>query len=390
MKKGIITIMALMLGLSGMMAQNTVVVAGSGDVSLKQGEVLEVRCEGQPITFTLDGKIVLSSYKDYDLTMPDLRDIRITGAGDVHSEGTLSFPTLDILISGTGDADLTVECDTIKATLTGTGDLNLTGHCRYLQANITGMGDLDFDNFKADSISILKNGSDSWEWYWESKKGTKETKKSSKKHSTLLFNPRWNGVEAGLNMLLGSKPNAEFSGPYALLDLRPLRSWNFNFNIADVGLAFSYSHRAGIYTGIGLGWNNYSFNTPVRLEKGKNALICNAIEESVEGRVRKSKLGVLYLQMPLMVEFRPTEKSYIAIGVTGGLRIDTWTKVKFENGIKEKIHNDYYVNRFKLDASLRAGGRLLGFFAHYSLLPLFNVDKAPEAHTLSFGLSLNF
>ena len=56
MKKGIITMMALMLGISGMMAQNTVVVAGSGDVSLKHGEVLEVRCEGQPITFSLDGK----------------------------------------------------------------------------------------------------------------------------------------------------------------------------------------------------------------------------------------------------------------------------------------------------------------------------------------------
>ncbi len=390
MKKGIITMMALMLGISGMMAQNTVVVAGSGDVTLRKGEVLEVRCEGQPITFTLDGSIVLSSYKDYDLTMPDLRNIRITGAGDVESKGTLEFSTLDILISGTGDADLTVECDTIKATLTGTGDLNLTGHCRYLQANITGMGDLDFDHFTADSISILKNGSDSWEWYWESKKGTKETKKSSKKHSTLLFNPRWSGFEAGLNMLLGDHPNAEFSGPYALLDLRQMRSWNFNLNLADVGLAFSYSHRAGIYTGIGFGWNNYSFNTPVRLEKGKNALLCHPIDQSEEGSVRKSKLGVCYLQMPLMVEVRPTEKSYIALGVTGGLRIDTWTNIKFENGIKEKIHNDYYVNRFKLDASLRAGSRLLGFYANYNLLPLFKKDKAPEAHTLSFGLSLNF
>lgn len=384
--------MALMLGITGMMAQNTVVVAGSGDVTLRKGEVLEVRCEGQPITFTLDGSIVLSSYKDYDLTMPDLHDIRITGAGDVHSKGTLEFPTLNILISGTGDADLTVECDTIKATLTGTGDLNLTGHCRYLQANITGMGDLDFDHFTADSISILKNGNEGWEWYWESKKGSesKEAKKASKKHSTLLFNPRWNGFEAGLNMLLGDHPNAEFSGPYALLDLRQMRSWNFNLNLADVGLAFSYSHRAGIYTGIGFGWNNYSFNTPVRLEKGKNALLCHPIDESEEGSVRKSKLGVCYLQMPLMVEVRPTEKSYIAVGVTGGLRIDTWTNIKFENGIKEKIHNDYYVNRFKLDASLRAGSRLLGFYANYNLLPLFKKDKAPEAHTLSFGLSLNF
>ena len=382
--------MALMLGMSGMMAQTTLVVAGSGDAKIKQGNVFEVKCDGSPITFTQDGAVLLTSYKDYDVTIPELRELKLTGAGDVHSKGTLSFPQLDILISGSGDADLTVECDTIKAVLTGTGDLNLTGHCRYLQANITGMGDLDFDDFKADSISIVKNGHESWEWGWSSKKESEETNKTSTKHKSLVFNPHWNGFEAGLNMLLGDHPNAEFTGPYALLELRPMKSWNFNFNIVDFGLAFTYTHRVGIYTGLGLGWNNYSFSNPVRLEKGQNMLLCNPIDESVEGKVTKSKLGVLYLQSPLMIEVRPSKKSYVALGVTAGFRINTWTKIKFDNRDTQKAHSDYYINRFKLDASFRAGGDHLGFFANYDLLPLFQTDKAPTAHTLSFGLSLNF
>lgn len=389
MKKGLMTMMALMLGMSGMMAQSTVVVAGAGDATIEQGETLEIRCDGSPITFTNDGKIVLTSFKDYDITIPDLTELKITGAGDVKSRGKLTFPVLDILISGTGDADLSVECDTIKAKLTGIGDLKLNGHCHYLEATITGLGDLDFNNFKADSLSISKTpkGKSSWKWEYESGDGKNS---ESKQHKSLLFEPHWNGFEAGLNMLLGPGPNADFTGEYTLLEQRPLKSWNFNFNIADIGIAFTRTHRAGIYTGIGLGWNNFSFNTPVRLEKGENSLHCYAIDEDLEGRVKRSKLGVLYLQSPLMLEVRPTRKTYIALGVTGGFRINTWTKIKFSDGDVEKAHKDYYINRFKLDASLRAGGDDLGFYANFNLLPFFDESKAPTAHSLSFGLSWNF
>lgn len=386
MKKGIITMMALMLGMSGMMAQNSVVVAGAGDLTLRMGDKLEVRCDGSPITFTPDGTIMLTSYKDYDLTIPELRELKITGTGDVQSKGTLTFPYLNVVITGTGDADLTVECDTINALLTGVGDLKLNGHCRYLQATLTGVGDLDFDNFNADSISIVKTprGKDHWDWNWES------SKNGSTRHKTLLFRPHWDGFEAGLNMLLGSEPNADFSSEYALLEQRPLRSWNFNFNLAGIGLAFSHSHRVGLFTGIGLGWNNYSFNNPVRLEKGPK-LICHAIDETAEeGPVKKSKLGVLYLQAPLMLEVRPTNKLYIDLGVTGGFRIDSWSKVKFQEGVKITTHNDYYINRFKLDASMRIGFDDFGFYANYNIMPLFKQGKADEAHTLSFGFSLDF
>ena len=382
MKKGIITMMALMLGMTGMMAQSALVVAGAGDVTIKQGDVFEVKCEGAPVSFNPDGTIMLTSYKDYEVTTPEMKTIKVTGSGDLQSIDTLAFPHLGITITGVGDAKLTVEADTIQAQLTGIGDLILTGHCRYLEANITGLGDLDFKDFTADIVNINKTGG---------KDISITLPKGEFRHETLLFDPNWSGVDAGLNMLLGPGANANFTGDYALLEQRPMRSWNFNFNIADVGLAFGYSHRAGIYTGIGLGWNNFSFNNPVRLEKGDDQLICNAIDESVEGRVKRSKLGVLYLQAPLMIEVRPTRKFFFAFGVTGGIRIDAWNKIKYADGVKIKTHNDYYINRFKLDASLRSGqDDGLGFFANFNLLPFFEESKAPTAHSVSFGLSLNF
>ena len=210
------------------------------------------------------------------------------------------------------------------------------------------------------------------------------------KPKTLLFDPHWGGFDAGLNMLLGPGSAANFEGEYLFLEQRPLKSWVFNFNLADVGIAFSRSHVAGLYTGIGLGWNNFSLNNPVRLLKGENGIEGEWIDESVEGRVKKSKLGVLYVQAPLMLEVRPTRNFYIAAGVIGGVRIDSWTKIKFRDGYKEKHHGDYYVYPLKLDATLRAGGNDMGFFATFDLLPQFDGRNSPLSHTVSFGFSLLF
>lgn len=207
---------------------------------------------------------------------------------------------------------------------------------------------------------------------------------------SLLFDPHWGGFDAGLNLLLGPGSAANFDGEYAFLQLKPLKSWNFNFNIADVGIAFSRSHVAGLYTGIGLGWNNYSLNAPVRLVKGDHHLEADWVDESVEGRVKKSKLGVLYVQMPLMIEVRPTRGFFIAAGVTGGLKIDSWSKIKFMDKYKEKVHGDYYVNPLKLDATLRAGGSDMGFYASFNLLPLFEEACGPTAHTFNVGFTLLF
>ena len=128
----------------------------------------------------------------------------------------------------------------------------------------------------------------------------------------------------------------------------------------------------------------------MRLVKGDDHLEGNLINETVEGKVKKSKLGVLYVQAPLMLEVRPSRGFFLAAGVTGGIRVDTWTKVKFMDRFKEKNHSDYYVNLLKLDATLRAGSSDFGFFASFNLLPLFIESHGPSAHTLNVGFSMIF
>lgn len=367
----------------------------------------------------------------------DYINVFSSGSGDMIMK--LDYDTVHVVMNGSGDIILEGRCKVLQATLLGSGDLvtdgmkaddsyidlrgsgeargvdevSLSELMAELGANLERLSDsVDWKSFEED---MEKWGADMEEWgrkmekwgeRYEDKNGKKygghhennnrcpapkEDKPKDKRPAkkSLLYDANWNGFEAGLNMLLGSGSAANIEGNYDFLELRPMRSWVFNFNIADVGIAFNRRHTAGLFTGIGLGWNNYSFNHPVRLIKGENHLDAEWIDPN-QAIVKRSKLGVLYVQAPLMIEVRPTRRFYIAAGVTGGLRVDTWTKIKFQNGDVNKVHSDYYVNPFKLDATLRIGGNNLGFFAQYNLLPTFDEAHGPSCHTANFGFSLNF
>ena len=222
----------------------------------------------------------------------------------------------------------------------------------------------------------------------EPKKPESKGKRPEKKN--LLFDANWNGFEAGLNMLFNMPVGTASTNNGAQgLGLRPLRSWYFGFNIADVGIAFSKRHIVGLFTGVGIGWNNFSWNNDITVEYNPENVVYTIVPTDPNRIVKNTKNGTLFLQVPLMLEIRPTRKMYIDAGVTGGLRIAQWNRVKYADGSQIKNYYTARVNQFKLDASLRVGGRNLGFFANYAILPMFDMSDA-KVHPLSFGFSINF
>ncbi len=217
-----------------------------------------------------------------------------------------------------------------------------------------------------------------------------ESKGKRPEKKNLLFDANWNGFEAGLNMLFNMPVGTASTNNGAQgLGLRPLRSWYFGFNIADVGIAFSKRHIVGLFTGVGIGWNNFSWNNDITVEYNPENVVYTIVPIDPNRVVKNTKNGTLFLQVPLMFEIRPTRKMYIDAGVTGGLRIAQWNRVKFADGSQVKNYYSAKVNQFKLDASLRVGGRNMGFFANYALLPLFDMSDA-KVHPVSFGFSINF
>ncbi len=223
----------------------------------------------------------------------------------------------------------------------------------------------------------------------EANKSESKGKRPEKKN--LLLDAYWNGFETGLNMLINTPANDNPISGTPGLEIRPLRCWYFGFNIADVGIAFDKKHIAGLFTGIGIGWHNFSWNQhqPYTVEYDPENVVYTTVPIVSDLPVKNTKYGALYAQVPLMFEIRPTRRMYIDLGVTGGLRFAQWNRVKFADGSQYKYYNTASLNMFKLDASFRIGGRTLGFFANYALLPLFTMPDV-KVHPLSFGLSIDF
>ena len=353
-------------------------VTGSGDVVISQtpGQ-FSLKKEGKMVSDnrTESGMLLLSSSDDYEVEVSQLENIQLLSSSDVISKGTIKGDYINVYNSGSGDMVLQLDYDTVHVVLNGSGDIILQGRCNVLETILLGSGDLNVDG-----LNVVENTS--------SKEGKFKGSRSRKKD--LLFDAHWNGFEAGLNMLFSTPADVVNTNNGAQgMEIRPLRSWYFGFNIADVGVAFDRRHRVGLFTGVGLGWNNFSWNNNIKIEYNPDNVVYTLVPIETDQIVKNSKYGALFLQMPLMLEVRPTRSMYIDAGVTGGLRIAQWNRVKLEDGTQSKRYYGASINQFKLDASLRVGGDGIGFFANYALLPIFEMSNA-KVHPVSFGFSINF
>lgn len=379
---------------SGNAQVHAIQMTGSGVVSIRQSLdkfALSRNHEYISDYRVVDGMLMLSGSGDYEVSLLQLDEICMNGSGDVIGRGTLKGRNLDIEVWGSGDLWLNVDYDTIRVRMSGSGDVTLKGQCKVIFAEISGSGDLQIPQLHYEKSQINASGTGevwtngsreviSQKYNWERRKSER----------SLLFNPRWNGFEAGLNMLFSLPVDAANTNNSAqALAIRSLRCWYFGFNIADVGIAFNRKHTAGVFTGIGIGWNNFSWSNDITVEYDPDNVVYTVVPIDTDQIVKNSKYGALFLQVPLMVEVRPTRRMYIDAGVTGGLRITQWNRVKLADGSQYKRYSTANLDMFKLDASLRVGGRTFGFFANYALLPLFEMSDA-KVHPLSFGLSINF
>ena len=373
----------------------SIVIGGSGDVRIRQSQDGFSLSRGDKETrrqpFMANGTLILGGPSDYEVAIPQLNEIIMSSSGDVIGRGMIKGDNLNLVVSGSGDLKLDVDYDTICVLMSGSGDVTLMGQCKMIYADIHGSGDLKIQQLIAGESHINATGSGE---AWVNKEGNvtayHQRKTIPPTHKSLLFDAHWNGFEAGLNMLFNTPADVVNTNNGAQgMELRPLRSWYFGFNIADVGIAFDRRHRAGLFTGVGIGWNNFSWNNDITIEYDPDNVVYTLVPIESDQVVKNSKHGALFLQVPLMLEVRPTRSMYIDAGVTGGLRIAQWNRVKLEDGTQTKRYYGANINQFKLDASLRVGSDDIGFFANYSLLPLFTMANA-EVHPVSFGFSINF
>lgn len=204
----------------------------------------------------------------------------------------------------------------------------------------------------------------------------------------------WSGFDIGYGMLLNSSNNSTFENtPYWENEVG--RSSSFHFN--------AFSHKfpilkqyVGIVTGFGYGTNSIGINKDYRLQSNSDSTYATLIIDSTNN-VKSNYLSLGILEVPLLIEFaskRKREESfYLATGVVGGIRFGTtyFTRGK-KNGVKyrETVNDDFNINPFQLDATIRLGYGDFGAFASYGLTNLFKKNKAPEMKIFQFGVTIHF
>lgn len=173
-------------------------------------------------------------------------------------------------------------------------------------------------------------------------------------------------------------------------DLQPLGSRFFAINFyRNPTLVKGKSVRLSVRYGLELAWNNYMFEENIRAGKGATQVQFNPVVESL----KKSKLTVATVQLPVIpqVSFYDTEgRKTFHIGLGGfiGYRIDSYTKVKYQNNDKNRDHANFYLNDLQYGVAANIGLLKTDFFVKYNLNTVFRTNQGPDLHTISFGISL--
>jgi len=192
------------------------------------------------------------------------------------------------------------------------------------------------------------------------------------------FRGHWSGIELGFNNFAYNR-SMDIPPAISYMELDANRSVNLNVNFSQLSIGFC--RYAGFVTGIGLNWNNYRFEGGNSIGVGESGIITEFIPGG-DVPVKRSKLATLYLNAPFLLEVQiPAGYSNhlnIAAGFIGGLKVNAWTKIVYEDGEKTKDNGDYNLNLLRGGVTARIGYQNFMLYGTYYLTPWFQELKGPE------------
>ena len=415
------------------------------------------------------------------ITAPKLEMLDVAGAAEVKGQNLIVAEHLKLSGSGASEVSLEIQCNTLESSVSGASDIKLSGkakqhnsdvsgaaslHARNLQTeksvmtvsgaasamvnatgeisgDVSGAGDL---KYTGNPVNMLSHSRSAEVYAGDSDSvrikvvgmGIEVDEKSDtvtiragnrvviineegdikyKKSKKQKFNGHWAGFDIGLNGYVNGDYNMNFPKEYEYLDLRMEKSIAIGINFFEQNIRLAKNQKWGMLTGLGLGFNDYRFLRPTRLSMDSSTLQ-GYLHEDIS--IRKSKLSVMYLTLPLLFEFQTNpwcNKSsfHFGAGMIMGTRLLSHTKIYYNelnkdhtlvqwdprtqqyvaaftstspDGPKTKNYDDWFLNPFKFDATVRVGWGVVNLFATLSVNTLFRQDKGPELYPWSAGISL--
>lgn len=152
--------------------------AGSIEVNLHQDNKSSIRLEGDKEAIeALDVKVVQGeleiTYKKgngrsskkgtikVDITTRNLSAISTKGSVSIKSEKSWKVNSLNFLLTGSGEVEMTLNANNLVVQLSGSTELNLSGNADYQNIAVTGSGKYEGSDLKTNYSTVVLSGSGS-------------------------------------------------------------------------------------------------------------------------------------------------------------------------------------------------------------------------------------
>lgn len=95
------------------------------------------------------------------VTMREIEELRVSGSGNLESDGKLDTEDLSLAVSGSGDMELDVNSDEMDLRISGSGSISLSGTAEEAETKISGSGKVKAEDLtvKVFDASISGSGS---------------------------------------------------------------------------------------------------------------------------------------------------------------------------------------------------------------------------------------
>lgn len=223
--------------------------------------------------------------------------------------------------------------------------------------------------------------------------GDKNAKKQTKNEGTARgMKTVYRGLEFGMHSMVTPDLNTQFSTNYTALNNQLGKSFFMGLNLIERNIAFAHNKWA-ITTGLGFTWNGYRFKGNDYLTPNNDSLLFTTSAKALT----INKLYVFDVNAPLLVKYAPGKNGkqgkgfHMAAGAL--LRYNITTQVTAESsegGYKQRfeIEDDFNINPFKVDATVRLGYNDFNVFVNYALTPYFNAKNGTDVRTVALGVTL--
>ena len=306
--------------------------------------------------------------------------IEVTGASKVNAIG-MAFENLDAEANGASKIAATVK-NNLKAEASGVSKIEFAGNPKNVDKNVSGASKIEKvngDEIDDDAGNV---------------KSEISIKPRKKKHSNDMTEA-FGGFEFGVGTFVTPNMNTTLDPSNKYLATNLGSSWRFAINFGDFDLPIIKGYLA-LTSGFGFSFDHYGFKNKDTLINGESTKVLEF--KATDATLTTSRLSQFNLTIPILIKLNSSYNKkdncfYMATGVIINYTIGNSIYTEYtNNGVEyeKRYSSDFFVNKFRADATLRIGYNHISVFTNFGLVPMFETAKVADTRTMQTGLAFNF